>query len=144
RGVAVTLGLVAVGLLAVAVSASGGSAHAAAAPQSNCAMVGGGSAGNGHFSGVISAVPVDARCVNTSDAARGFPPLIWHGGPVMGTASTGHIVVTPIFWNPAGHLMTGSYKNIITQYLSDVAAASGSNDNVYSTMNEYSASNGTD
>jgi hypothetical protein len=91
---------------------------------------------------VISAVPVDARCVNASDGARGFPPLIWHGGPVMGTPNTG-IVVTPIFWNPAGHPMTDSYKTIITQYLADVARASGSGDNVYSTMNEYSGSNGT-
>ena len=34
---------------------------------------------------LLSAIPVDAQCVGTSDAARGFPPLIWHGGPVMGT-----------------------------------------------------------
>ena len=143
RGLRVTLALIAVGLLATAISASGGSAHAAVASQSNCAKVGGGSAGNGRFSGVISAIPVDAQCVGTSDAARGLPPLIWHGGPVMGTENTSPITVTPIFWNPAGHPMTDSYKNIITKYLSDVAAASGNDDNVYSTMNEYGGSNGT-
>lgn len=106
-------------------------------------MVGGGSAGHGKFSGVISSVPVDAQCSKASDSARGLPPLIWHGGPVMGTRTTGAITVTPIFWNPAGHPMTRSYKRIITKYLSDVAAASNSDDNVYSTMNEYSGSNGT-
>src|SRR5690348_4514327 len=42
------------------------------------------------------------------------PPLIWHGGPVMGTPSTGPIVVTPIFWHPAGHPMSNQYTNIIT------------------------------
>jgi len=61
----------------------------------------------------------------------------------MGTEDTGPIVVTPIFWNPAGHTMTASYKSIITQYLTDVAVDSGSNTNVYSTMNEYDGSNGT-
>jgi hypothetical protein len=98
----------------------------------------------GHFSGVIGAVPVDARCAhNTSDAARGAPPLIFHGGPMMGTPLTGPVVVTPIFWDPAGHTMTSSYKSIITDYLADVAADSGLHTNVYSTLNEYSGSNGT-
>jgi hypothetical protein len=142
RGLRVTLALLAVGVLAIAISASGGSAQAAAASRSNCASAGGGSAGHGKFSGVVTAIPVDAQCVGASDAARGLPPLIWHGGPVMGTTTAG-ITVTPIFWNPAGHEMTDAYKGIITKYLSDVSAASGSNDNVYSTMNEYSGSNGT-
>jgi hypothetical protein len=140
RGLRLALALLAIGVLVIAISASGGSARAASS-QADCAKVGGGTAGNGRFSGVITAVPVDAQCAGTSDAARGLPPLIWHGGPLMGTTTTG-ITVTPIFWNPAGHEMTDSYKSIITKYLSDVAAASGSNDNVYSTMNEYTGSNG--
>ena len=78
----------------------------------------------------------------TDDAANGTPPLIWHKGPMMGTASTGPVVVTPIFWNPAGHPMTSSYKSIITSYLGDVAAASGTHTNVFSTLNEYFGSNG--
>jgi hypothetical protein len=51
--------------------------------------------------------------------------------------------VTPIFWNPAGHPMESAYKDIITKYLADVAAASGHNSNVFSTLNEYFGSNGT-
>jgi hypothetical protein len=72
----------------------------------------------------------------------GTPPLLSHGGPVMGTMSTGAVVVTPIFWNPAGHPMTSAYKNIISTYLADVAAASGQHSNVYSTLNEYFGNNG--
>src|SRR2546423_4027778 len=142
RGLRVTSALLGVGLLAAAISMIGGSsAHAAAGPSNACVTK---APGAGHFSGVISAVPVDARCVsNTSDGANGLPPLIWHGGPVMGTENTGPIVVTPIFWNPTGHTMTTSYKSIIGNYLSDVATDSGANTNVYSTMNEYDGSNGT-
>jgi hypothetical protein len=61
----------------------------------------------------------------------------------MGTPSTGPVVVTPIFWNPAGHPMTSSYKSIITTYLADVAAESGHRSNVFSTLNEYYGSNGS-
>jgi hypothetical protein len=87
---------------------------------------------------------VDLGCQGqtTSDAANGTPPLLWGGGPVMGTASTGPVVVTPIYWNPAGHPMTSTYKNILTTYLGDVAAASGRTSNVYSTLTEYFGSNG--
>ncbi|MDX6544258.1 MAG: hypothetical protein QOG02_32 [Gaiellales bacterium] len=148
RGLRATLTVLAVGLLATAVSAAAGvSAHATAhhsslAPNA-CVSKVGGPARVGHFSGIVRAVPVKAGCVhNTSDAANGTPPLIWHDGPVMGTPSTGPVVVTPIFWSPAGHPMAGSYKNIITTYLADVAAASGHNSNVYSTLTEYFGSNG--
>jgi hypothetical protein len=143
RRLRAALALLAVGLVAVGISAAGSaSAHAAVQTSSPNACLSS-ARGPGHISGVISAVPVDARCVNTSDAANGVPPLLWHGGPVMGTPKTGPVVVTPIFWNPAGHPMTSSYKSIITSYLTDVAADSGSHTNVFSTLNEYWGSNGT-
>jgi hypothetical protein len=104
----------------------------------------------GRFSGVVSALDVQTGCPalhgqapTAGDTANGTPPLIWHGGAVMGTALTGSLVITPIFWNPAGHPMTAAYKNIITTYLSDVAQASGRTDNVYSTATEYSGTDGT-
>jgi hypothetical protein len=80
--------------------------------------------------------------VHASDPANGTPPLLYHGGPVMMTPSTSPLVVTPIFWNPTAFPMTASYKSVITTYLSDVAAASGQNTNVFSTANEYSGTNG--
>jgi hypothetical protein len=79
---------------------------------------------------------------NLSDAANGTPPLIFHGGAVMGTPSTGPVVVTPIYWNPAGHAIPTTYKNILNTYVNDVAAASGQHSNVYSTLNGYFGSNG--
>ena len=146
RPLRATLVVFAVGLFSTVISAAGGLAHAAVrqsqAPNA-CVSKVRGPTRVGHFSGIIRAVPVQVGCAhNTSDAANGTPPLIWHGGPVMGTPSTGAVVVTPIFWSPAGHPMDSSYKNIITTYLADVAAASGHNSNVYSTLTEYFGSNG--
>ena len=62
---------------------------------------------------------------------------------MMGTTSTGPLVITPIFWSPNGHNIPASYKNLIFRYLAGVAAASGSHTNVFSTLTEYSGSNGS-
>ena len=139
RALRVAIALLAAGLLALGISAAGGSAHAATSKASaGCATKVNAPSGN-HFSGVISAVPVDARC---DDAPNGDPPLTWHGGPVMGTTSTGPVVVTPIFWHPAGHPMTAAYESLLSQYLHDVAADSGKRSNVFSTLTEYFGTNG--
>jgi hypothetical protein len=104
----------------------------------------------GNIAGIVSAASTQAGC-NVSnarmagaagDTANGTPPLIFHGGPVMGTKLTGPVVVTPIFWNPAGHPMDAAYKTIITQYLRDVAKASGTNNNIFSILTEYSGIDG--
>jgi hypothetical protein len=127
---------------------------AATASSGACASNGRGVPKSGHFAGIVGAVNHQTGCLTPKDQAlqasatagdngEGTPPLIWHGGPVMGTPATGPMVVTPIYWAPAGHTMTTAYKSIITKYLSDVAAASGHNDNVYSIATEYSGSNGT-
>jgi hypothetical protein len=87
-------------------------------------------------------------------AFNGLPPLLFHGSPavctaspcfngnVMMTASTGPLVVVPIFWDPTGFPMSSSYKNIILSYLGDVAKASGKTKNVFSILNEYFGNNG--
>jgi hypothetical protein len=143
-----TLTLIAAG--SASITAAGASAAAAATHPSSRAVTAcdakmNGRARVGHFGGIIRAVAVKDGCQVhiTSDAANGTPPLIFHGGAVMGTQSTGPVVVTPIFWNPAGHPMDSAYKNIITTYLSGVAKDSGKHTNVYSTLNEYFGSNGT-
>jgi hypothetical protein len=98
----------------------------------------------GRIGGMTRAVSVGSSCVhNTGDPAIGNPPLLFHGGPVMSTASTGRLIVHPIYWNPTGHPIDGTYKRIINRYLNDVAAASGQHTNVYSTMTEYFGSNGS-
>lgn len=73
----------------------------------------------------------------------GAPPLLFHGGDVMGNPSVGsHVVVTPIFWSPGGFTFDPSYESIINQYLNDVAADSGKSTNVFSTIAQYPGANG--
>jgi hypothetical protein len=142
RRLRVTLALLAMGLLAIAISASGGSAHAAASANACLARQ---TAQQGHFGGIISSAlvgcqsPADGK---DSPVSSGSPPLIFHEGQVMGTDSTGPVTVTPIFWHPAGHPMAADYESLITQYLGDVAHDSGHNTNVFSTLTEYFGTNG--
>jgi len=129
--------LVAGALLAVATPMA---ASAAAQPPNACSH----QPRVGHIAGIVRPV---GRCPDnaahiTSDAAKGTPPLLFHGGAVMMTPSTSPLVITPIFWNPSGHPMSSAYKSLIVTYLDDVAAASGQNTNVFSVLNEYSGSNG--
>src|SRR5579872_2236132 len=98
----------------------------------------------GHIAGIIAPI---GRCdgkaaPRPSDAAKGTPPLIFHGGPVMMTPTSSPLVVTPIFWGPTGHTIPAAYKTIILNYLNAVAGASGQNTNVFSVANEYSGNNG--
>jgi hypothetical protein len=142
RGLRVTLVLLAIGLLATAISASGGSAHAGVSAS---ACLAGTTARQGHFGGVVSAArvgcqsPADGR---DSPVSSGSPPLLFHNGQVMGTSPTDGVTVTPIFWHPAGHPMAADYESLITQYLGDVAADSGKDTNVFSTLTEYFGTNG--
>ena len=133
--------LVVVSLVVCLGVAGAGGASAFAASQA-CSTKAGASPRSSHFGGIVHSVPVDLGCVNTDNAAIGDPPLIWHNGPVMGTTSTGPVVVTPIFWHPAGHPMDAGYESLISRYLADVAHDSGKHTNVYSTLLEYFGTNG--
>lgn len=145
-GLRALLAVVALALVAVGISAAGGTSARAAVgssqASSDCSKVGMPTRGS-HFSGVIGAVPVDARCSTNDDHAKGDPPLFWHNGPVMGTDTTGPVVVTPIFWHPDGYPMDSDYESIITKYLADVAHDSGKHTNVFSTLTEYFGTNGS-
>jgi hypothetical protein len=92
--------------------------------------------------GVARVHPERATCSARSFAAAtsasdlyngGTPPLLPHSDIVMGTPS---VVVTPVFWGPAG-AFTAGYVNTVTQYLRDVAHDSGTRTNVFSTLGEY-------
>jgi hypothetical protein len=125
-------------------------ARAATAPPNACAQ----QPRVGHIAGIVPAIgrcnssavkaasPASRTVHIASDPANGTPPLLYHGGPVMMTPSSSPLVITPIFWNPSGHTMAAAYKTVITTYLTDVAAASGQNTNVFSVANEYSGTNG--
>jgi len=67
----------------------------------------------------------------------GSPPLLWHGGPVMPSHEA-----FAIFWAPSGYSFPSGYEAGITEYLENVAAASGLSTNVYSVSAQYEGSNG--
>jgi hypothetical protein len=73
------------------------------------------------------------------------PPLAYtSGGQVLTEA--GGLTVTPIYWEPSGgqYKFPAGYEDIINGYIANVAAGSGSSDNVYSVDTEYSQNiNGT-
>jgi hypothetical protein len=98
----------------------------------------------GHFGGITPVLSIRTGCPvhRFSDPANGTPPLLFHGGKVMGTPTTGSVVVTPIYWNPAGHPMDAAYKSIITGYIQGVSADSNSHTNVFSTLTDYFGTNG--
>ena len=61
---------------------------------------------------------------------------VWHGGPVL------HGITThAIFWDP-GHTFLASTENLVTQYLSGVAANSGATSNVFSVAAQYTDGTG--
>jgi hypothetical protein len=143
RGARAYLTLAAACTAALAAGASAQAAmHVTSASAPSACTKAHGQARAGRFAGIIHAQRIGSLVHICGDQANGTPPLIFHGGPVMGTPNTGPVVVTPIFWDPAGHPMSSAYKNIITTYLADVAAASGQHTNVYSTLDEYFGSNG--
>jgi hypothetical protein len=131
--------LLSTGLMATATPAA---AQSPAPTAGGCATNARGAAHVGRFSGIAHPSSVNCPAPPGGDAANGTPPLLFHGGPVMGTRSTGPVVLTPIFWSPSGHQLPSGYTNILNTYLGDVAAASGTRTNVYSTATEYSGSNG--
>jgi hypothetical protein len=125
-------------------------ASAASQPPRACGLP----SRSGHIAGIVPAIggkcptksahqaTSNTKAHNTSDPASGTPPLIFHGGSMMMTPSTGPLVVTPIFWNPSSFPMGSSYTSLISSYLSAVSSASGQNTNVFSVLNEYSGNNG--
>jgi len=154
RSLRAILILVAAGAATLAVA--GGSALAATPASSQaaaCVTKASTPVRAGHIAGIVGAVPASGACrlanshvlgiKKAGDPALGTPPLIFHGGPVMGTSQTGRLVITPIFWNPTGHPMASAYKSLISQYVGDVATASGSTSNVFAILPEYSGSNGS-
>jgi hypothetical protein len=57
--------------------------------------------------------------------------LVYHGGDVLNTNRT-----VAVYWGTAASFASG-YQATINQYLADVAAASGSRDNVYAVETQY-------
>lgn len=163
RGLGATFILGAVAALAIATpalaSASVASSSAAASAASRCTVSSQvvKSARAHGLRGVMEPQASTITCAQTPPPPEppfnGTPPLLFRGaagcfsppcfnGNVLMTQETGPLVVTPIFWDPAGHPMSLAYKSIITRYLQGVAMASGEDSNVFSVSNEYYGVNG--
>jgi hypothetical protein len=129
--VLLAFGMLAAGLLTTTGSAARGTAQAGACASQPGKM--------GRFSGIVHAQAISGPSCDPTSPLGASPPLLWHGGPVM----SGPTTITPIYWEPNGYFNPSRYRNLINQYLADVAAASGANTNVYSTALEYPGSNGS-
>ena len=57
----------------------------------------------------------------------------------MDTNGADGLTITPIWWQPGGgrHVFPSVYEHLLDQYVHDIAAASGSTDNVFSVLTEY-------
>ncbi len=139
--------------LVLAVAASLALLSLAAVPATSSAAAGPGKCGTGSapsrvggFGGIVHPTGTRAECGAGAKAEapyKGTPPLLNHGGPVMAVPSVGStVVVTPIYWAPAGYSFPAGYKTIINNYLADIAADSGTQTNVFSTNTQYPGSNG--
>ncbi len=62
----------------------------------------------------------------------GFPPLEYHGGPVMHSQQA-----FAVFWKAPGYSFPAGYETALTTYLENVAADSGKTTNVYSVSAQY-------
>jgi hypothetical protein len=146
RGLGGALVAVAAGVLAIsALMPAGATARTTThdkASATSCASVARGPSRIGHI-GISKALKKGCSVHNTGDPnSFGQPPLLFHGGPAMGTPTTSPVVITPVYWNPSGHPISGAYKKVINKYIRDVQTQSGKHTNVYSTLNEYFGSNG--
>jgi hypothetical protein len=120
NGLRVALTLMAVGTACATVLGTSAFATASTATHasSGCVSKPGISARHGRIAGIVGATATKGCATagvkngyaikNSGDNANGAPPLIWHGGAVMGTKLTGPYVITPIFWNPTTHPMNAS------------------------------------
>jgi hypothetical protein len=61
----------------------------------------------------------------------------YDGGPLLSTNTDAGLTITPVFWAPRGSSFPAHYQNIIGGFVANVAAASGSTDNVFSVGTEY-------
>jgi hypothetical protein len=121
--------------LALAVTASSG----AAASPTRAPML-----GVVPHKGSIHALALRVATASPQAAAAGPEDLSLKAKPCRPTAcwvmrtNTTHA----IYWVPSGQSVAAGYESAIDQYLSDVAAASGSQTNVYSVTTQYRDSTG--
>ena len=103
--------------LTLALTASGGTAAAS---------------NHGPFLGVVPHTDLFGSPRSAANPATPTGPVVYHGGQVMHTNTA-----YTIFWFPGGSTFSANYESLINRYFQDVAAASNSPTNVYSTATQY-------
>src|SRR5579884_3529234 len=84
------------------------------------------------------AVSSEASSAAASSACSGCtPPLLYNGGPVMGTQTVGENTIYAVYWEPAGHTFSSTFTSVVNGYLQNVAAASGTPGNVFAVASQY-------
>jgi hypothetical protein len=73
----------------------------------------------------------------TGTTAPNTGDVRWNGGPVLHSEDP-----YLVFWTPGGHSIPSSSRTVMARYMSDVAAASGSANNVYGVLAQYTDSAG--
>jgi hypothetical protein len=90
----------------------------------------------GNIRGVVTANTAQGRALAYRLAHRGPATssnnLVYNGGPVMHSDAN-----YAIYWEPSGHTTTSTFKNIVNDYFSNVAADSGATNNDYSVATQY-------
>lgn len=93
----------------------------------------------GHIRGIVTADTAGGRALAYRLAHRGLgvgiggsSNLQYNGGPVMHSDAN-----YAIYWEPGGYSTTATFKNIVNGYFTNVAAASGAVNNVYSVATQY-------
>jgi len=82
---------------------------------------------------MLGVVPhIGVRAASLAAAATPSGPVVYHDGQVMHTNTA-----YTIFWSPSGYPISTVYEGLINRYFADVAAASGTQSNVYSVATQY-------
>ena len=95
----------------------------------------------------LGAAAAIALCLSPSLPAAGdphycdgcTPPLLYQGGPVLNAGAPSPLTVTPIYWAPQGsrYRFPSHFEAIVDGYVTNIAAASGSDTDVFSVAEEY-------
>ena len=100
----------------------------------SAAAASGGTTGVAHgpILGIVPHAGMHASSGADPPTTMGSGPVVYHDGQVMQTNTT-----YAIYWFPSGFSLDPSYESLINRYFTDVAAASGSQSNVYSVATQY-------
>jgi len=125
------MGLVAIVVLAAPLAAQAGTARGRIAARPRIAA-------RALHVGALGVIPVHGAAANVRGGTKSPSQVLeYHYGPVMHTSTTYTIYWEPTTCGPAPCYVDPGYNAGINTYFTDSALDSGTNTNVYSTLNQY-------